>query len=109
MAISYDKNALKRLHKQLKVGKKQYALKSSLYYSLFFYVFMIGLNYLFSLKDDNTHIDLRFFIKWAIVAIVMFIFDYFIKLKTWDGQKALYEESIKFHKENNPSFLDDLE
>jgi len=109
MAITYDKNALKRLHKQLKVGKKRYALKSALFYSLFFYVFMIGLNYLFSLKDDSIHLDLRFFTICAIWAIVMFVFDYFSKLKNWDGQKALYEESIKFHKENNPSFLNDLE
>jgi len=96
MAITYDKNALKRLHKQLKFGKKQYALKTALNSSLLWYVFMIGLNSLFSLVDDSIHIDLRFFIKWAIGAIAMFIFAYFIKLKTWDGQKALYEESIKF-------------
>ncbi len=109
MAITYDKKALKRLHKQVKNGKKQFAFKTAFYSTIFWLTIMLIINYLISLKDADMHFDLRFFVIWITGAVLMFLFYYFMNLKLWDGQKSLYEESIKYHKEHNPEFLEELD
>ncbi len=109
MAITYDKKALKRLHKQVKNGKKQFVLKRAFFSAVFWLGFMIIFNYLWSLKDIGMHFDLKFFVIWITGAVLMFLFSYFMDIKLWDGQKSLYEESIKYHKEHNPEILKELD
>ena len=109
MAITYDKKALKKLHKQIKDGKKLYAFKTAFFSSMFWLGFMMIFNYLWSLINKDKHFDLIFFVIWSIATVLVFLSYYFLNLKQWDRQKSLYEESIKYHKKYNPEILKGLD
>lgn len=110
MAITYDKKRLKQLHKQVNGGKKRYALKIAFFVSLFWYIFMIiimGLVY--SKTKENFKFDLEFLSFWFLGAVIMFVFNYYFYLKNWKDTKALYDDTITYYEEHDPSFLEDLE
>ena len=109
MAITYDKKTLKRLHKQVNGGNKKHAFKTALFFSIFWFAFMIGINYLVFYKNQEEYFfDFQNFGIWFFAAIIFFIFQYYLNLKNWKDTKALYDETIQYFKENDPTYLDDL-
>ena len=84
--ITYDKQMLKRIHKEIKAGKKKSVLKSSIYFSLLFFVFMIIIMGAIEWKtEENFTLSFGFVLKWLLLAI--FNFFYIIILDLNNGIK----------------------
>lgn len=108
MAITYDKKALRKFRKQIKQGSKKTALKASLIQTIIWFVTTYGTIYLFLCKEDSKK-DIKLLMIFIIISIIMFISNYYISLKNFRETKALYNKSIKYFQEHDPSYLDDLD
>jgi len=104
MPITYDKKALKRFQKYLKMGKKKYALKIAFFSSIFQAIFLSSL---LTLIDKKFEI-VRFLILFFATFIFQLITTYISFLKQWDGMVSTYKESIEYFKKNNPEFIADM-
>lgn len=110
MAITYDKKMLKRLHKIVNGGQKKYALQYALFLSIFYFLIMLGFEYLKQYKSSkDIVIDVEFIGFWLVGSLFMFVVYYIMTYKGYKDQKAMYDETIKYFEKHDPEFLKDLD
>ncbi len=109
MAITYDKKMLKRLHNKVDGGKRKFAFKYSLFFSVFNFFGMLGFGYIINIKTDEDFVfDIFFVATWFVGSLIMFFVFYFINLKQYKEMKTMYVESIKYFEKHDPGFLKEL-
>ncbi|HHH52670.1 MAG TPA: hypothetical protein ENK91_03350 [Bacteroidetes bacterium] len=104
MAITFDKKALKKSMKYVKMGRTRYALRIAFFYSIFQAIFTPL--FLFLINEDYswTH-----YIEFAILLFVLnYVTMYIISSKDYKRMESLYYNSIEYFKENNPEFIADI-
>ena len=110
MAITYDKKMLKRLHKIVNGGQKKNALQGSLLISIFYFLMMLGFEYLKHYKSgEDFVIDVEFVGFWFVGSLFMFVVYYVMIFRGYKDQKAMYDETIKYFEKHDPDFLKDLD
>lgn len=105
MAITYDRNGLKKMEKWIEMGSNKYALRTSMFMSLFNAIFITLFFILFD-YNDKIKVDWYYtFFKFFILFFFLFITNYFIQKRQWRGIKKTYEESIEYWEKTDSEFL----
>lgn len=104
MPITYDKKFLKWYgnldNRKIKKTAVFYALLNSFYYPfIFLFVYLVNGKQVFKWYN--------FFLS-VIIFICVFILFYFLKIREIKSQKKLYDESIAYWKEHDPSYIDGI-
>jgi len=105
MAITFDKEALKKYKKWTKEGKKKYAIRIAFRGSLFQTVFISI--FLYFINNDDIPI-IKFLLLLPLFFIFNFVTGYYIYLKDWKRIKNDYEETIEYFNKTNPGYIEDI-
>lgn len=103
MPITFDRKGFRKTAKNLKKGKKHYALRLSMIGSIF--NALLSSFFIAFVFEKSFNVAL-FLISFFFIFLFTFIADYFVYLTQWKLMIDNYNETIDYWEKHDPTFFE---